>query len=85
MKLRPFEIKLNGDDKYTIKIDGKTAATGWNKAICDELKSYHPDLAAGEATEEMVSAIIQELNLEFNLTEQESQEYTQTLKYILEG
>jgi len=79
MKIRPFEVKRKGSG-YTITVDGEPASAKWNQAISDELKKYRHGV---NVDEEAIVTIMQELTSEFNLTEREVQEYTQTLKYIL--
>ena len=82
MKLRPLEITLT-ENKYSITIDGKTAHAKWRSEVVDEINNtYHPEL--NNVADEVISVIIQEIDKEFNLSEQELREYTRTLKYILE-
>jgi len=77
---RPFEVERK-DSRYTIKIGGETSTVKWNQGVFDDLEKYHPGV---NVNGEVIAMIIQELNLEFNLTDQELREYAQTLKYILE-
>ena len=85
MKLRPFEVKrVEAGDMYTISVDGQTSDVKFRQEVVDEINMYHPELDPKDAEAEFISVIIQELNEEFNLTDRELQEYTQTLKYILE-
>jgi len=77
---RTFNVKIEDNGGVTISVDGKIAVAKWRPEIITELNSYHPEL---DATDEIISIIIQEINAEFNLTDNESQEYAQTLKHIL--
>ena len=78
---RKFEInKSLIEDNYTISVDGKLATVKWTPTAFDDLEKYYPGV---NVDEEVISMIIHEIDVEFNLSKDELQEYKQTLEYIL--
>ena len=78
---RKFEInKIQAEDKYIILIDDKPTKVGFTLMAIDNLNKYHPEL---DGVDEMILLIMQEIDLGYNLSEDEHNEYKQTLEHIL--
>lgn len=78
---RKFEInKARLEDKYVISIDDKATEVAFTQMAIDDLNKYHHDL---NAEDEIISIIMQEIDLGYNLSKDEYDEYKQALEYIL--
>jgi len=85
-KIREIEITKSKPEngfgrKIDIEVDGVLAIAEWNADTMADLKELHKDDT--DVADEMVKVVIPELKRRFNLSVDETEEYTKLLTHIL--